>query len=312
MIKRQNAHPILVGNARPAACRIVRRLFVFGDFIVSVFFQSAVGVSDQSFQNRPALRRRNVRAPHQSVVEQRKRAVGIVFNTVGHREHIVFVHGNLTNEFQSRLIVPRQSNGLFGRQFFVRRRPNRLRIRQSQSEFVRNPAEFRKERKRRSDGRKQRDMRTVLFQSFTVFQQRQIVETRAFQPQRSLDRRRFDRQVGVFVNRLSNRYGRGRFDCRRRGNGRGGNNFGRFGGLRRFRLRENGVHREKQNRGEYYRQNQIAFFHIVLLFHYTHLFCSDYGTGSSPLPPHGLQRKTRFKVNQDPFIAPYFSNASSA
>lgn len=37
-----------------------------------------------------------------------------------------------------------------------------------------------------------------------------------------------------------------------------------------------------------------------------------YGTGSYPLPPHGLQRKMRFMASHEPFAGPCFLMASMA
>lgn len=37
-----------------------------------------------------------------------------------------------------------------------------------------------------------------------------------------------------------------------------------------------------------------------------------YGTGSYPLPPHGLQRKMRFMASHKPFVGPCFLMASMA
>ncbi len=133
-------------------------------------------------------------AHHQRIRIERRRAAALVRHMVGDGEHVLVVDADIAREQKAVAVVPLQRHRLARRQRRAALElPRRLVVGQRLVHAGRvGPAEVDEVRIGSALGRQQHDLRALLVGGLVVILETQIVEPRALQQQRAVDRRRVD------------------------------------------------------------------------------------------------------------------------
>ena len=140
------------------------------------------------------LARRHAVAHHQRIGIKRRRGGRLVLDAVGDGEHELVVDRDLAREDEAMAVVPLQRHRLARREHRAAlQRPHRVVVRQRLVHARRiAPAEIDEIGIVGALGRQQHDLRALLVGGLVIIFQAQIVEARALQHQRAVDRRRVD------------------------------------------------------------------------------------------------------------------------
>ena len=347
LLRRNDSHhPVLVGDAKPAAraVKLDLRLLRVAHVRVRVLLQQARQNTEHAFVQGPLLGVRESAFPRgYRIGKQRDGRARVVLHAVVDREHVILVDRDATREDLSLPVVPRQHERRFRRQRIAGCRPDGRGIRNAGlGPWRGRPACLGIRRRRRSLRRQEDDFIAVRVQLHAIFLEPQVVDLCARQPDRTVNlavlegnacpargQRSFTRlQLGR--NRSSRTSWRDRTRCRWCGS------VSRLLGARSLRSQtlalghrrdEEEVPQQQHPRAEHERCHVVAGAGPVAVVHsclpdavLCEWECADEwqvsGTGSYPeLPPSheiGWHFESRRSVSQPPLRAPCFSMASSA